>query len=136
VPVPAELDRLAQAVSRSLEALSSEDRFLLASYFLDQKTLSQIARLLNVHEATISRRLKRLTGQVRKQLLRTLQTGGLSRRAAEEALGADPRDLEVNLRSALQSSQSAAFFDMSRPRTADMACQTDPDQDMVNQDRQ
>jgi RNA polymerase sigma-70 factor (ECF subfamily) len=135
-PISAELDRLAQAVSRSFEALSSEGRFLLASYFLDQKTLSQIARLLNVHEATISRRLKRLTREVRKQLLRTLQSGGLSRRAAEEALGADPRDLEVNLRAALQTSQAAAFFDKSVPRTADPASQTDPDREMLNQARQ
>jgi RNA polymerase sigma-70 factor, ECF subfamily len=110
-PLPAELDRLAQGVSRTLEALPVEERFLLASYFLDQKTLLQIARLLQVHEATISRRLKRLTSDLRKQLLRNLQSGGLSKRAAEEALGADPRDLEINLRALLQTSPSAAFSD-------------------------
>jgi RNA polymerase sigma-70 factor, ECF subfamily len=69
----------------------------------------QIARLLRVHEATISRRLKRLTSDLRKQLLHHLQAGGLSKRGAEEALGADPRDLEINLRELLQSSQTAAF---------------------------
>ena len=57
----------------------------------------------------MSRRLKRLTDDVRKALVATLQAAGLSRRAAEERLGADPRDVEVNLRAALQSSQVAAF---------------------------
>ena len=33
----------------------------------------------------------------------------MSKRAADEALGADVRDLEINLRSLLQSSQLAAF---------------------------
>ena len=110
-PAAAELSVLAGAVTRTLERLSAEDRFLLASYFLDRQPLAQIGRLLRVHEATISRRLKRLLDDVRKQLLRELQSGGLSKRAAEEALGNDPRDLEINLRSLLQSSQDATFSD-------------------------
>jgi len=110
-PLPTELGALTDALLRTFNGLSAEDRFLLASYFLDQKTLLQIARLLQVHEATVSRRLKRLTSDLRKQLLRNLQSGGLSKRAAEEALGTDPRDLEINLRTMLQSSQSAAFSD-------------------------
>jgi RNA polymerase sigma-70 factor (ECF subfamily) len=83
----------------------------LSAYFLDRQTLLQIGRLLRVHEATISRRLKRLTADLRKQLLRTLRADGLSERAAEEALGADPRDIEINLRALLQTSQIAAFKD-------------------------
>ncbi len=108
VPMP-QLDQLGAAVERTLRALDAEDRFLLASYFLDQQTLLQIGRLLKVHEATISRRLKRLTADIRKQLLRNLQSGGLSRRAAEEALGTDPRDLELNLRRLLQTFPTQPF---------------------------
>ena len=108
-PIPVELAHLTHAVARTLQRLDAEDRFLLAAYFLDRHTLLQIARILHVHEATISRRLKRLVADLRKQLLDNLQSGGLSRRAAEEALGADPRDLEINLRALLQTSQSAAF---------------------------
>ena len=108
-PLPAELNQLAQAITRSLGTLAAEDRFLLSAYFLDRQTLLQIARLLRVHEATVSRKLKRLTAELRKQLLRELETGGLSKRAAEEALGADPRDLEINLRGLLQTSQSPPF---------------------------
>jgi RNA polymerase sigma-70 factor (ECF subfamily) len=117
-PIPSELARLTLAVGRTLQNLHSEDRFLLASYFLDRQTLFQIARILHVHEATISRRLKRLVADLRKQLLHNLQSGGLSKRAAEEALGTDPRDVEINLRSLLQTSQTASFSDKAPSPTA------------------
>jgi RNA polymerase sigma-70 factor (ECF subfamily) len=119
--VPAELSRLTHAVERTLQGLLPEDRFLLSSYFLDRQTLLQISRLLHVHEATISRRLKRLVADLRKQLLHNLQSGGLSKRAAEEALGNDPRDIEINLRALLQTSRSASFFDKKNkvPEAAD-----------------
>jgi RNA polymerase sigma-70 factor (ECF subfamily) len=110
---PAHLAPLATAVTRTLEALPAEDRYLLASYFLDRQTLLQIGRLLRVHEATISRRIKRLTADLRHQLLHHLQSGGLSHRAAEEALGTDPRDLEINLRSLLQAAQTQPFPDQT-----------------------
>ena len=107
--VPAELARLTGAVAQTLRELPPEDRFLLSSYFLDRQTLLQIAHILHVHEATISRKLKRLTADLREQLLRNLRAGGLSKRGAEEALGADPRDIEINLRALLQTSQTASF---------------------------
>ncbi len=100
---------MAKALEKTLGDLSAENRFLLSAYFLDRQTLLQVARTLNVHEATASRRLSRLLDDVRKQLVATLQKNGLSRRAAEEALGTDPRDLEINLRGLLQSSQLAPF---------------------------
>jgi len=100
---------LARAVALTLAALPAEDRFLLAAYYLDRQTLLQIARTLKVHEATVSRRLKRLVAELRKRLLRNLTAEGLSKRAAEEALGADPRDVEINLRALLQTSQLPAF---------------------------
>jgi len=110
-PIAGELQHLTHAVAQTLQVLPSEDRFLLSSYFLDRQTLLQIARVLHVHEATISRRLKRLVADLRKQLLHNLQSGGLSKRAAEEALGTDPRDVEINLRTLLQTSQTNSFFD-------------------------
>jgi RNA polymerase sigma-70 factor (ECF subfamily) len=109
VPQSAELSVLAAAVTGALGALAAEDRFLLAAYYLDRQTLLEIARTLHVHEATISRRLKRVVTKTRKQLLRHLVAGGLSKAAAEEALGADPRDVEINLRALLQTSQLPAF---------------------------
>lgn len=113
VPAAAETTVLAHAVARTLLELDPEDRFLLAAYYLDRQTLLQIARMLAVHEATISRRLKRVVADLHKQLLRNLRSSGLSRAAAEEALGADPRDIEINLRALLQTSQSSAFSVMT-----------------------
>jgi RNA polymerase sigma-70 factor (ECF subfamily) len=109
VKLPAELSALGKAVQAVLLARQAEDRFLLASYYLDGRTLLQIARVLNVHEATVSRKLRRVVEELRKQVLRHLQAAGLSRRAAQEALGADPRDLDLNLKKLLQSSVPDPF---------------------------
>jgi RNA polymerase sigma-70 factor (ECF subfamily) len=117
-PIPAHLAQLSAAVARTLRSIGAEDRFLLAAYYLDRQTLLQIARTLAVHEATISRRLKRLAESLRKQLLQNLVASGLSKAAAQEALGADPRDIEINLRTLLQTSQTPAFSNQSASTAA------------------
>jgi RNA polymerase sigma-70 factor, ECF subfamily len=114
-PDPQTLMHLSRALAVTLGALSAEDRFLLSAYFLDGRTLLELARLLRVHEATISRRVRRLTDDVHRRLLKQLEAGGMSRRAAQEALGTDPRDLTVNLRNLLQTSPGPAFL----PQTAE-----------------
>lgn len=105
------LAALTAALTQTLGLLTPEERFLLASWFLDQRTLLEISRVLGVHEATVSRRIQRLTGRLRDELLAALHARGMSPAAAEEALGTDPRDLDVNLRSLLQASQPAAFHE-------------------------
>jgi RNA polymerase sigma-70 factor (ECF subfamily) len=110
-----ELSLLERALEQALSERDAEDRYLLAAYYLDGQTLLEIARVLGVHEATVSRKLKRATQGARKQVLKNLQRGGLSRRAAEEALGADPRDLDVNLKKLLQHSQMEAFQEQAAP---------------------
>jgi len=108
-PPEAELSKLQQAIEQALRERDTEERFLLAAYYLDGRTLLQIARVLRVHEATVSRKLRRATEGIRKEVLKNLQRNGLSRRAAEEALVTDPRDVEVNLKKLLQNSQTEAF---------------------------
>ena len=93
----AALPLLASAVQEALERQGPEERFLLASYYLDGRRLHQIAAVLGVHEATVSRKLKRATGAARKQIVRCLERKGLSRQEAEEVLQADPRDLTETL---------------------------------------
>jgi RNA polymerase sigma-70 factor, ECF subfamily len=115
--VPAGLAQLTAAVARTLRGVAAEDRFLLSAYYLDRQTLLEISRTLQVHEATISRRLKRLADALRKQLLENLVSAGLSQAAAEEALGADPRDIEINLRKLLQTSQTTPFNHQTAPTT-------------------
>jgi RNA polymerase sigma-70 factor (ECF subfamily) len=101
---PERLDDLQAALKMTLGDASAEERFLLSSYYLDQHTLEEMSRVMRVSVATISRKLKRATDRLRKQLLRTLIGRGLSRRAAQETLGTDPRDMDINLRKLLQKS--------------------------------
>jgi RNA polymerase sigma-70 factor, ECF subfamily len=110
-PIPSELKLLGNAVKAALRNCPAEDRFILAAYYLDERTLLQIAHTLHVHEATICRKLRKLTDGLRKQVIHNLQDAGLSKRAAQEALGTDPRDLDLNLRKVLQFSQSEAFHE-------------------------
>jgi RNA polymerase sigma-70 factor (ECF subfamily) len=108
---------LRDAIGDALSSQPAEERFVLAAYYLDERTLAEIGKLLGVHEATISRRLKRATDAVRKELLKKLEKNGLSRRAAQEALGTDPRDLELgmDLKKLLQHSASESFKEHTPP---------------------
>src|SRR5580700_2979118 len=102
--------RVEAALDEVLAALPAEDRFVLASYFLDERTLAEIARALGVHESTISRKVDKLAKSLRKQILASLGRRGMSRRQAQEALEVDVRDLRVNIRSRLtQESGGPAF---------------------------
>jgi RNA polymerase sigma-70 factor (ECF subfamily) len=111
----ANLPVLARAVAEALQLQSAEERFLMAAYYLDEKTLAQVADVVGVHEATVSRRLRRATDSVRKQVLQNLTNEGMSRRAAEEALGADPRDIDLamDLKKLLQSCEAEPFKEQS-----------------------
>lgn len=114
-PPPNVLVPLSQCLAAVLGSLEQEERFLLSAWFLDRRTLLEISRILGVHEATVSRRLQRLTDRLNKDLLKSLQASGMSRAAAKEALGTDPRDLDLNLRTLLQTSQSPAFLQQRVP---------------------
>jgi len=46
---------LESATDEALAALPAEDRVVLAAYYLDGRTLAEVARMLGVHESTISR---------------------------------------------------------------------------------
>jgi len=52
--------RLDPSITSVLDSLTNEDRYVLASYFLDGRTLADVARTLGVHESTISRRVDKL----------------------------------------------------------------------------
>jgi len=96
-PAPVVDARLQAATDEALAALSPEDRLILAAYYLDGRTLAEIARMLSVHESTISRKVDKLARALRKQILAGLARKGMSRRQAEEAMAVDVRDLTLNL---------------------------------------
>ncbi len=102
--------RLEQATGAALAELPAEERLILAAYYLDGRTLAEIARMHGVHESTISRRLDRLTGALRKRIVRGLRDRGMSARAAEETLEADVRDLAVDVRASLVQDPAAGAF--------------------------
>jgi RNA polymerase sigma-70 factor (ECF subfamily) len=104
--------RLEAATDEALGELSAQDRFVLASYFLDSRTLAEIARTLGVHESTISRKVDKLAKSLRKRILGGLVRRGMSRRQAEEAMEIDVRDLGLDIkRRLLQENGETAFPD-------------------------
>jgi RNA polymerase sigma-70 factor (ECF subfamily) len=101
---------LEAATDEALAELSSEDRFTLASYYLDGQTLADIARTLGLHESSVSRRLDRLSTGLRKRILAGLQARGMSHAQAKEAMETDVRDIELNLRSRLTQDSGVKTF--------------------------
>jgi RNA polymerase sigma-70 factor (ECF subfamily) len=102
--------RLEAATDEAFTVLPAEDQFILAAYYLDDRTLVEIAHMLSVHESTISRKLDKLAKALRKQILAGLGRRGMSRRQAEEAMEADVRDFTLNLRDRLAQESPGKTF--------------------------
>ena len=108
---PAADDRIAVAVAQTLAELSSEARYLLASYYLDQRTLADIGRQLRLHESTVSRKLERVTREVRKRVRKRLQAVGFHPRRCDELMQElDIRDLNVDVTATLRQETSPGTF--------------------------
>jgi len=109
-PEPAVNPRLESCVDAALAALPSEDRLVLAAYYLDGRTLAEVGSMLGVHESTISRKVDKLAKSLRKEIVASMVRQGMDRRAAEEALEADVRDLRVNIRRTLEQESTPGAF--------------------------
>ncbi len=109
-PACASDPRLEAATDEALAELSPEDRYTMASYYLDGRTLAEIARALGLHESSVSRRLDRLVTGLRKRILAGLRRLGMSHTQAAEALETDVRDMRLNLRSRLMQDSGAGTF--------------------------
>jgi RNA polymerase sigma-70 factor len=57
-----------KALGRALAGLDDEDRLLMKLYYFDGLRLREAGAVLGVHEATASRRLSRIHGEVRQQV--------------------------------------------------------------------
>ena len=90
--------RLREATDHALGSLAAEDKFILANYYLDDRTLADIARLLGVHESTISRKLEKITAATRKAILAGLMKRGMSKREAEQTMEVEVSQLPVDVR--------------------------------------
>ncbi len=101
---------LEAATEAALAELTSEDRFLLAAYYLDNRTLAEIGRMLRLHESSVSRKLEKIVNQLRKKLIENLKRRGMTSRQAQEALEVDVRDLAVNVRGPLAQELAPQSF--------------------------
>jgi RNA polymerase sigma-70 factor (ECF subfamily) len=113
-PVATADPRLAEATDEALAFLSGEDRMVLSAYYLDERTLAEIARMLGVHESTISRKLDKMAKLLRKQILAALVRRGMSRRQAAEAMETDVRDLQMDVRRSLAQETRPGSFSEKR----------------------
>ena len=109
-PVAAADPRLEACTGTALATLPGEDRMVLAAYYLDGRTLAEIARMLGVHESTISRKVDKLAKTLRKKIVAGMVQQGMARRQAEEALEVDVRDLKVDIRRSLAQESAAGSF--------------------------
>jgi RNA polymerase sigma-70 factor (ECF subfamily) len=108
---PAADCRLSTAIAQTLADLSHEERFLLASYYLDQRTLADIARQIGVHESTVSRKMDRLTTALRKRIRRRLQSAGVHPDRCDELLRElDVRDIDVDVGPSLKQERTVGTF--------------------------
>jgi len=90
--------RLREATDQALDFLAPEDKFILANYYLDGRRLAEIARLLGVHESTISRKLEKITAGTRKAILSGLMKRGMSRKEAEQTMEVEVTELSLDVR--------------------------------------
>jgi RNA polymerase sigma-70 factor (ECF subfamily) len=93
--------RLNAAIKEAFVQLPGEQRYLLASYFFDQRTFAEIGRTIGVHESTAKRRTDRLIRFLRGRISRLLREKGMSVREVQESLRTDVRELTIDLGSRL-----------------------------------
>jgi RNA polymerase sigma-70 factor (ECF subfamily) len=100
-PLDADPDRarylslLEAALSEALCALAPRDRLRLSYYYVHERTLAEIGRILSEHEATVSRHLDRNRRELRSAVVERLRVGSprVDGAAASEALSEAQVDL-------------------------------------------
>jgi RNA polymerase sigma-70 factor (ECF subfamily) len=88
----------------AINRLEPQDRLRLAYYYVDERTLAEIGKLLGEHEATVSRKLERTR--------RTLRKG------AESALRNERKLSEAQMRQCFEYARDEWPFDLTGPLSA------------------
>lgn len=105
-----------QALGRAMNELSDEDRLLTRLYYFDGLRLREAGAVLGVHEATASRRLTRIHGEIRQRVEAILmKEHGWTKSEASRSLSEVAEHLQTEVEpmlsgkadSALQSSPAA-----------------------------
>jgi IS30 family transposase len=67
------MEIFAAVLSAALTALAGKDRLRLSYYYRDELSLREIARAMDEHESTVSRKLARTRRELRKNVERELR---------------------------------------------------------------
>jgi RNA polymerase sigma-70 factor (ECF subfamily) len=87
-----------QALARAIAELAAEDRLLVKLYYFDGLRLREAGALLGVHEATASRRLSRVHGDLRQRVAGILMSErGWTKSETERSLAEVTSHLDVDL---------------------------------------
>lgn len=102
-------DALERALAHALAGLDAEDRLLIKLYYFDDLRLREAGAVLGVHEATASRRLTRLHGEVRKRVEAFLiSEHGWTKQETARTLADAAAHLDTDLRRMLAGAETAA----------------------------
>jgi RNA polymerase sigma factor (sigma-70 family) len=104
---------LQAALAAALGALDPRERLRLAYYYVDDRTLAEIGRLLGEHEATVSRKLERTRRDIRRGVEAALRwekkwSDEQVRLCFQYAEGQWPFDLAASLRQSGAEARSEA----------------------------
>lgn len=87
-----------QALAEALKGLDAEDRLLVKLYYFDGLRLREAGAVLGVHEATASRRLARIHGEIRKRVETILMVQhGWTQAEATRTLGEVAAHLQLEI---------------------------------------
>jgi RNA polymerase sigma-70 factor (ECF subfamily) len=95
------------ALARSIKELSDDDRLLVKLYYFDGLRLREAGSILGVHEATASRRLTRIHGELRDRVERILTDLGWTKTETEGAFAKVALHLEADLEPLLAAGGAA-----------------------------
>lgn len=90
------------ALDKAVAELAGEPCLILAAYYLDARTLSEIGCMLGIHESTVSRRLNKSIRFLRKRTVHHLRKSGIGMQQATELMATGVRQISINLRDRLQ----------------------------------
>ena len=89
--------QMQKALATSIKQLSAEDRLLVKLYYFDGLRLREAGAVLGVHEATASRRLTRVHGELRQQVEGILVSQGWTKPETERAFSEVALHLEAEI---------------------------------------
>jgi len=99
-----------KALGRALEEMADEDRLLMKLYYFDGLRLREAGAVLGVHEATASRRLTRIHGEVREKVESILmKEHGWTKAEAARSLAEVAANLQTDVEPMLVTSSDSGL---------------------------